>query len=356
MLKRVLSRLLARPRRSPAATIRTVTGTATGRRLRPTRPGRSKPSRRPNRTPRNVAGWKKRSRKSRTCACAVNAEGGGSTAPAWAASERRRHVIFGDVASPGIAEFHGVYSLFRGGMPSLASRRYKQKGGANMGNATAILRGPRVSLKWECATTYSAKDSKKHNSALSAGPSIRPVGQQLAGLGVAGIAGLGGLSLHFADAAVDAGNLSLRTGVALDEIQRLPGPSAASKYWIMCSTICPRLSTPPRRAAAKRRTPCASTHFMQELSKLRPDEQFKLLATAISKAGAAQASLTKDTLGKGGLELLPLLKKARRASKSWKSDFKENHAIFTPEDVATSKEFKLTMSALTGNLDASVLP
>jgi hypothetical protein len=186
------------------------------------------------------------------------------------------------------------------------------------------------------------------------GESIRGVGERLAGLGAAGIASLGGLSVHFADAAVDANNLSIRTGVALEEIQALAGAAGGVEVLEHAFDKIAEKIDEARQGGGEAANAFARLHLsVGQLLKLRPDEQFKLVAEQLAnlKDKAAQTNLVKQIFGRGGAELIPLLTKGAKGIEELEKRFKAHHTIFTQADVATAKAFKLTMSDLTGDLE-----
>ncbi len=146
------------------------------------------------------------------------------------------------------------------------------------------------------------------------GEGLRSIGTKMAGIGVAAITALLGTAKVFSDSGDALDKMSARTGVSVEALSELGYAADLSGT---------DMETLENGLRVMQKTLTEASHgskganealarlglTVQDLAKLSPDEQFKLLADRISQIQdpALRAAMAMELFGKAGTKLLPLM-------------------------------------------------
>lgn len=167
--------------------------------------------------------------------------------------------------------------------------------------------------KFEVGLKKAAKQLKEFGDGLTS------IGTKIAGIGAAGLTGLGAAVKSFADSGDELGKMALRTGMsvkALSELRYAASQSGASIDDV--EKAAKRMAVVLHDAATGSASAAASLAevglSIDDLAGMSPDEQFNTIAMALAKVedASTKAALAQKLFGKSGTMLLPLFSEGEK--------------------------------------------
>ena len=208
-------------------------------------------------------------------------------------------------------------------------------------------------------------DKSKLDSGLAAasrrlsswGSSLAAVGGAVFAAGLAIDAAFDRMAYHFVDAAFEAGQVSLRTGIAVEEVTALglaaqfAGGSAEELQHALLH-MSRTIVEAAQGGAEAQRSILRLGLSVGQLAGMAPDAAFKQVAGALAKIPNAmqRASQAQDVFGRGVLEILPLLAQGSAGIEEFERRARELHLTISADDVKAAREFRGLMNELKGSL------
>ena len=201
--------------------------------------------------------------------------------------------------------------------------------------------------KYEKALRKAERDTKGFGDKL--GKTAKVAGAALAGVGVAA----GAMTKKFLSAGDDLDKMSGRTGIAVEELQKFgfaaeqSGTDLATfeKAILKQSKI---LNDAKDGLASATDSLDALGVSVEDLDGLNPDEQFLVLADALSEVDDAgeRAALAQEIFGKSGAQLLPLVKDGADGITALGDQLEETGNIMSTEAATAAAQFNDSMNVL----------
>lgn len=184
------------------------------------------------------------------------------------------------------------------------------------------------------------------------GASIAGVGAKLAGLGTAALTALFGAAKVFADMGSDLLDMSQRTGVSVEALSELG--FAADQSGADMQTLeaglrrMQQLIADAAGGSDSARQALDLGISVEDLSRLSPDEQFKLIADRLSQINnpTMRAAAAMDIFGRSGTRLLPMLANGAAGIEAMQQQARDLGLTWSTEDAQAGEAFGDTLDRL----------
>jgi len=185
------------------------------------------------------------------------------------------------------------------------------------------------------------------------GASIAGVGARLAGLGTAALTAFFGAAKVFADMGSDLLDMSQRTGVSVEALSELG--FAADQSGADMQTLEGGLRRMQQLIADAAGGSASARQALErlgisvdDLSRLSPDQQFKLIADRLSEINnpTMRAAAAMDIFGRAGTRLLPMLANGAAGIEAMQQQARDLGLTWSTEDAQAGEAFGDTLDRL----------
>ncbi len=185
------------------------------------------------------------------------------------------------------------------------------------------------------------------------GSSIRNMGLKMAGLGAAILAPLLGAAKAFSSMGDQIAKMAKRTGLSVEALSELK--FVASQTGTSIEALETGFRRMQRSIYDAGRGLSTQTDALadiglayKDLKGLAPEEQFKLMAEAISRIEdpTRKAALAQALFGRAGTQLLPMMAKGAKGIEQLQKEARRLGLTMSSEDAAAAEEFTDTLDAL----------